>query len=273
MSKPATFASPEDVEQAFYEAVAKGDADLLMLLWAEDEETLCVHPTGVRLLGIAPIRESWRGIFANAKLRVEATSPTSSSSATTPAPKARPKSPTALRAARTAGAWSAATPRPPTTATRRWPTPSRTRCTDMPSPPYRAPAWLPGGHAQTIWPLLIKSQPPRLRRERWTTPDGDFIDADFVDGPPDAPLLVMFHGLEGSARSHYTATTAHACKAARWRFVTPHFARRAKSPASPTSRSAGFHFGLTVIECDARLMRAPISMSSSSGWWHPMPVK
>jgi len=43
-----------------------------MQVWAEDEETLCVHPTGVRLLGISPIRESWRGIFANNKIRVEA---------------------------------------------------------------------------------------------------------------------------------------------------------------------------------------------------------
>jgi predicted alpha/beta-fold hydrolase len=93
----------------------------------------------------------------------------------------------------------------------------------MSCPPYRAPAWLPGGHAQTIWPLLIKPRPPRLRRERWATPDGDFIDADFVDGPPAAPLLVMFHGLEGSARSHYAAATANACQAAGWRFVTPHF--------------------------------------------------
>lgn len=72
MSKPTRFASPEDLEQAFYETLGRGDADLLMLLWAEDEDTLCVHPTGVRLAGIAPIRESWRGIFSNARLRVEA---------------------------------------------------------------------------------------------------------------------------------------------------------------------------------------------------------
>ncbi len=51
MTTPTHFASPDDVEQAFYEAVARGDADLLMLVWAEDEETLCVHPTGVRLRG------------------------------------------------------------------------------------------------------------------------------------------------------------------------------------------------------------------------------
>ena len=93
----------------------------------------------------------------------------------------------------------------------------------MPLKPYRAPAWLPGGHAQTIWPLLIKPRPLKLRRERWETPDGDFIDADFLDGPLDSPLLVLFHGLEGSARSHYAISTAHACKKAGWRFVMPHF--------------------------------------------------
>ncbi|WP_239003188.1 YheT family hydrolase [Dechloromonas sp. TW-R-39-2] len=88
---------------------------------------------------------------------------------------------------------------------------------------YRAPGWLPGGHAQTIWPLLIKPRPIKLRRERWTTPDDDFIDVDFLDGPADSPLLVLFHGLEGSARSHYAISTARACQQAGWRFVMPHF--------------------------------------------------
>ncbi|MBI2277529.1 MAG: alpha/beta fold hydrolase [Dechloromonas sp.] len=89
--------------------------------------------------------------------------------------------------------------------------------------PYRAPAWLPGGHAQTLWPLLIKPRALKLRRERWTTPDGDFIDVDHLDGPPDAPMLVLFHGLEGSADSHYAISTAHACKKAGWRLALPHF--------------------------------------------------
>jgi len=92
-----------------------------------------------------------------------------------------------------------------------------------PFKPYRAPAWLPGGQAQTLWPLLIKPRPPKLRRERWTTPDGDFIDVDHLDGPADAPLLVLFHGLEGSARSHYAISTALACKKAGWRLALPHF--------------------------------------------------
>lgn len=89
--------------------------------------------------------------------------------------------------------------------------------------PYQAPAWLPGGHAQTLWPLLIKPRPLPLRRERWTTPDDDFLDVDHLDGPPDAPLLVLFHGLEGSSHSHYAISTALACQKAGWRLVIPHF--------------------------------------------------
>ena len=89
--------------------------------------------------------------------------------------------------------------------------------------PYLAPVWLPGGHAQTIWPLLIKPKPLKFRRERWTTPDGDFIDVDHLNGPLDSPLLVLFHGLEGSAQSHYALSTAHACKKAGWRLALPHF--------------------------------------------------
>lgn len=89
--------------------------------------------------------------------------------------------------------------------------------------PYRAPGWLPGGQAQTLWPLLIKPQAIPLRRERWETPDGDFIDVDHLDGPAGSPLLVLFHGLEGSARSHYAISTARACRRIGWRLALPHF--------------------------------------------------
>ena len=71
-SGPTVFALPDDVERAFYEAIVEGDADRMMLVWAEDDDTVCVHPTGVRLLGLVPIRESWRSIFINARLRVQA---------------------------------------------------------------------------------------------------------------------------------------------------------------------------------------------------------
>jgi ketosteroid isomerase-like protein len=69
------FASAEDVEVAFYEAIARGDIEALMGVWAEDEEIVCIHPTGQRLRGAAAIRESWRGIFAsNPQLTVRITS-------------------------------------------------------------------------------------------------------------------------------------------------------------------------------------------------------
>jgi len=95
---------------------------------------------------------------------------------------------------------------------------------------YHAPAWLRGRHLQTIWPSLLAPKPmPAYRRERWDTPDGDFIDLDWAlldqgdsarntaDGTVGntahttarlvpRPLLALFHGLEGNSDSHYSRT-------------------------------------------------------------------
>lgn len=113
---------------------------------------------------------------------------------------------------------------------------------------YRAPGWLPGGNLQTLWPALASRRTlgpaPRWRRERWDTPDGDFIDVDFAgaalpepptpgaippatsrspgDGRPPA-LLVLFHGLEGSSASHYAQAFADAAGRAGWACAVPHF--------------------------------------------------
>lgn len=94
----------------------------------------------------------------------------------------------------------------------------------MSTPPYRAPRWLIGGHAQTLWPALLARGPrPHYRRERWPTPDGGEIAVDFIDGPADAPLLVLFHGLEGSSDSHYARALMSAVAARGWRGAVPHF--------------------------------------------------
>lgn len=95
---------------------------------------------------------------------------------------------------------------------------------------YRAPLWLPGGHLQTIYPAMLLPRPAvPYRRERWETPDGDFIDLDRV-GEPDqrssvaeAPLVVLFHGLEGCSNSHYALALMRAVIARRWRGVVVHF--------------------------------------------------
>ena len=90
--------------------------------------------------------------------------------------------------------------------------------------PYRAPWWLPGGHLQTIYPyLFLRSPVPPYRRERIETPDGDFIDLDWIDASPDAPTVVLFHGLEGCSRSHYARSLLRAVAARGWRGVVAHF--------------------------------------------------
>ena len=95
--------------------------------------------------------------------------------------------------------------------------------------PYRAPAWLPGGQLQTLWPALHARRVagPRIayRRERWDTPDGDFVDVDWLEpaAPAGAPLLVLFHGLEGSSRSHYAEAFAGWARSHGVGLAVPHF--------------------------------------------------
>ena len=91
---------------------------------------------------------------------------------------------------------------------------------------YRAPAWLPGGHLQTIYAALFA---PRARiaftRERWDTPDGDFIELDWTPGNDQnaQPLVALFHGLEGSSSSPYASALMQATQARGWRGVVVHF--------------------------------------------------
>ncbi|MEO8280345.1 MAG: alpha/beta fold hydrolase [Ideonella sp.] len=102
---------------------------------------------------------------------------------------------------------------------------------------YRAPRWLGGnqglgGNLQTVWPALFARDhhgaQPRFERERWTTPDGDFIDLDWqrlegVAAPGQCKLLVLFHGLEGSSASPYAQAFASQARQSGWDFVVPHF--------------------------------------------------
>ena len=99
----------------------------------------------------------------------------------------------------------------------------------QPQPLGAAPWWLPGGHAQTIWAALFAQRftgpPPVYQRERWPTPDGDFVDVDHATHPvtPGAPLLVLFHGLEGSSSSHYAQAFADVARTHGLPYAVPHF--------------------------------------------------
>ncbi len=149
---------------------------------------------------------------------------------------------------------------------------------------YVAPWWLPGGNMQTIWAALGSQRhsgpPPVFRRERWQTPDNDFVDVDWMEngaptlvtactarglagrGSRDAsplspvqtcssrlgaagsspseaglawggparrpltceqPLLVVFHGLEGSSSSHYSQAFADVARSHGWACAVPNF--------------------------------------------------
>jgi uncharacterized protein (TIGR02246 family) len=66
--KPRTaslMASPDDIEAQFYEALRHGDLERLMEVWADDDEIVCIHPGGPRLIGAAAIRASFEAIFGN----------------------------------------------------------------------------------------------------------------------------------------------------------------------------------------------------------------
>jgi uncharacterized protein len=94
---------------------------------------------------------------------------------------------------------------------------------------YRPPWWLPGGNLQTIWPAVFahrtRGPVPAYRRARWATPDGDFVDLDFLANDVSArrPLIVLFHGLEGSSRSHYSEAFADVAWRGKLTYVVPHF--------------------------------------------------
>jgi predicted alpha/beta-fold hydrolase len=83
---------------------------------------------------------------------------------------------------------------------------------------------LPGGHLQTIYASLF-IHPPAVayRRARLELPDGDFLDFDWIDGATGAPVLMLFHGLEGSADSPYARDLMTAVLARGWHGVVAHF--------------------------------------------------
>ena len=81
---------------------------------------------------------------------------------------------------------------------------------------YRAPAFLPGGHLQTIQPALFRRVPlVTTRRERLELPDGDFLDLDWV-GEGRKRLAILSHGLEASSRATYIQGMAAALQRRGW---------------------------------------------------------
>ena len=141
---------------------------------------------------------------------------------------------------------------------------------------YVAPGWLPGGHTQTIYAALSRRSEVRYRRARLDTPDGDFVDFDWLDAPSKcgaaAPLVVLFHGLEGNSSSHYALALMRHLAGIGWRGVVPHF--RGCS-GEPNRLPRAYHSGdyaevgwmlatIRVLEPAAPLFAVGISLGGSA---------
>ncbi len=70
MKRAIVFATAEAAEEAFYDAMQRGDLTAMMSLWADDEDVVCIHPNGARLTGVAASRASFETIFAGGGIDV-----------------------------------------------------------------------------------------------------------------------------------------------------------------------------------------------------------
>jgi ketosteroid isomerase-like protein len=61
---PTILTSPHDAGLAFYQAFESRDIDAMMAAWAEDEDIVCIHPGGPRLVGYEAVRAGWEQLFA-----------------------------------------------------------------------------------------------------------------------------------------------------------------------------------------------------------------
>ncbi|HJH09007.1 MAG TPA: alpha/beta fold hydrolase [Psychrobacter pasteurii] len=99
--------------------------------------------------------------------------------------------------------------------------------------PFELPLWLSNAHLQTILPTVLVKHDPEYRRElvldsyQMSDVAYDFIDTD--EPKPEGnqcyktPLVVLFHGMEGSSANHYARTLATYVKQRGWHFVVGHF--------------------------------------------------
>ncbi len=112
------------------------------------------------------------------------------------------------------------------------------------TPQFR-PAWYcRGRHLQSSWGYFFRKR-PRIpwRRERWDTPDGDFLDIDFLDADDsDAPTLLVLHGLEGSADSHYVRGAAARARTLGWRTLALNYR---SCSGEPNLKPKFYHCGET----------------------------
>ncbi|QNI03048.1 hydrolase [Halomonas sp. SH5A2] len=109
---------------------------------------------------------------------------------------------------------------------------------------FRASRWLPGGHSQTLYSPLFRSELSLAReRERMTLRDGDFLDLDWYGRrDDDTPCVVLLHGLTGSSSSRYILGQQQALALKGWQSVAVNW--RGCS-GEPNRLARGYHSGVS----------------------------
>ena len=69
---PASNGNADDIEAAFYEALQSSDIEKLMACWADEDDIVCIHPGGPRVVGAGAIRAAFDTLFANGSIRAHA---------------------------------------------------------------------------------------------------------------------------------------------------------------------------------------------------------
>ena len=106
---------------------------------------------------------------------------------------------------------------------------------------FKASWWLPGGHSQTLWPVLTRRVPLQVRSERLELPDGDFVRLDWVGQR--GPLVIVLPGLQGDIESAYVRGLLRACESRGWRGVLLNY----RGHDEPNRQMRSYHCGMT---CD-----------------------
>jgi hypothetical protein len=110
--------------------------------------------------------------------------------------------------------------------------------------PFRAAWWAPGPHGQTLAGKVLRpAHDIALERERWETPDGDFIDLDLApEADEEAPVVLVLHGLEGSTRRRYVLSAGAELARLGMRWVGLNFR---SCSGEPNRRARSYHSGET----------------------------
>jgi len=126
--------------------------------------------------------------------------------------------------------------------------------------------WLPGGHAQTLWPVVFRRRHPlTLRHERIETPDGDELELAHLPERR-GPRVLVLHGLEGSLHSHYANGLLHALRQAGFNATFLFFrgcnGRPNRLPRAYHSGDTGdIRFVIETLRADGRAIDAAVGYS------------